>query len=51
MAANDGERAKKLTDAIIKNTYRVLMSRGMKGCFVYAVDPGVRDRLKRFSRK
>ncbi len=51
MAANDGERAKRLTDAIIKNTYRVLMSRGMKGCFVYAVDPGVRDRLKRFSQK
>jgi DUF2075 family protein len=26
-------------DAIIKNTYRTLMTRGMKGCFVYCVDP------------
>jgi len=51
MAANDPERAGKLTDAIIKNTYRVLMSRGMKGCFVYAVDPVLRERLKRFSQK
>ncbi len=26
-------------DAIIKNTYRTLMTRGMKGCFVYFTDP------------
>ncbi len=26
-------------DEIIRNTYRTLMSRGMKGCFVYFVDP------------
>ena len=38
-------------DAIIKNTYRVLMSRGMKGCIVYAVDPVLRGWLKRFSQK
>jgi DUF2075 family protein len=25
-------------DAIIKNTYRTLMTRGMKGCYVYSVD-------------
>jgi uncharacterized protein len=25
-------------DAIIKNTYRTLMTRGQKGCFIYAVD-------------
>jgi DUF2075 family protein len=29
---------KKLLDQIIKNTYRALMSRGMKGCYVYCVD-------------
>ena len=51
MANDDPERARKLTDAIIKNTYRVLMSRGMKGCFVYAVDPVLRGWLKRFSQK
>ena len=51
MANIDPERARKLTGAIIKNTYRVLMSRGMKGCFVYAVDPVLRGWLKRFSQK
>lgn len=34
-------------DRIIKNIYRVLMTRGKKGCFVYACDPQVRDYLKR----
>jgi len=51
MAEKDAEGTQRITDAIIKNTYRVLMTRGMKGCFVYAVDPLVRARLKRFSRK
>ena len=27
-------------DVIIKNTWRTLMTRGMKGCFVYSVDAG-----------
>jgi DUF2075 family protein len=31
-------------DAIIKNTYRTLMTRGQKGCFVYFVD----DETRRF---
>lgn len=26
-------------DAIIKNTYRTLMSRGKKGCYIYCTDP------------
>lgn len=30
-------------DAIIKNTYRTLMTRGMKGCYVYCVDPETAD--------
>ena len=30
-------------DAIIKNTYRTLMTRGQKACFVYFVDPETRD--------
>ena len=33
------EEAKKVADMIIKNTYRTLMTRGMKGCYVYSVDP------------
>lgn len=32
------EEAAVVADRIIKNTYKVLMSRGMKGCFVYCTD-------------
>ncbi|MFM9058717.1 MAG: DNA/RNA helicase domain-containing protein [Planctomycetaceae bacterium] len=32
--------------AIIKNTYKVLLSRGRKGCFVWCADPGLRDYLR-----
>ena len=32
------EEAMKKADAIIKNTYRTLMTRGMKGCYVYFTD-------------
>lgn len=31
--------AAKAADEIIKNTYRTLMTRGMKGCYVYCTDP------------
>lgn len=34
----DPESAKRVTDLIIKNTYRTLMTRGMKGCYVYCTD-------------
>lgn len=34
----DPEAAATKADAIIKNTYRTLMTRGMKGCYVYFVD-------------
>ncbi len=32
------EEARKKADSIIKNTYRTLMTRGMKGCYVYCTD-------------
>jgi len=32
------EKAKDRLRTIIKNTYRTLMTRGMKGCYVYFVD-------------
>lgn len=38
LAQQDPEAARKMTDAIIKNTYRTLMTRGMKGCYVYVTD-------------
>jgi DUF2075 family protein len=31
--------AKAKADLIIKNTYRTLMTRGTKGCYVYSIDP------------
>jgi len=31
---------------IVKNTYRTLMTRGMKGCYVYAEDEEMRDWLR-----
>lgn len=34
----DPEKAKEMTRSIIKNTYRTLMTRGMKGCYVYFAD-------------
>lgn len=40
------EKANKLADEIIKNTYRTLMSRGQKGCYVYCVDKGLENYLK-----
>ena len=33
-------------NAIVKNTYRTLMTRGMKGCYVYAEDDNLREWLK-----
>ena len=34
-------------DMLILNTYRVLLTRGKKGCFVFACDPKVREYFKR----
>lgn len=34
-AGNDPIKAKRLAEEIIKNTYRTLLTRGMKGCYVY----------------
>lgn len=31
---------------IIRNTYRTLMTRGMKGCYVYCTDGGMSQHLK-----
>lgn len=34
LAKKDKEKADQVADEIIKNTYRTLMTRGMKGCYV-----------------
>ena len=38
--------AYKLTDSIIKNTYKTLMTRGMKGCYVYCTNKALGEYLK-----
>lgn len=45
----DAAEAGRVADRIIKNTYKVLMSRGMKGCYVYCTDPGMREHLRKRS--
>ncbi|WP_049967728.1 DUF2075 domain-containing protein [Haloferax prahovense] len=37
------EDAQELADEIIKNTYRTLMTRGMKGCYIYCCDDGLQE--------
>lgn len=46
----DSEKAAALTASIIKNTYRTLMTRGMKGCYIYSVDPETRHYFERLLR-
>lgn len=40
------EEATQKADAIIKNTYRTLMTRGMKGCYVYFTDKETEEFFK-----
>ena len=42
----DPQRGKEMAELIIKNTYRTLMTRGMKECLVYSDDQETRDWLK-----
>ena len=46
LAKDDPEKASQLADEIIKNTYRTLMTRGMKGCYVYCTDSELAAYLK-----
>ena len=41
------DEANKRADEIIKNTYRTLLTRGMKGCYIYCTDPGMKEYLKK----
>lgn len=47
IAKEDGyEEAEKIADTIIKNTYKTLMTRGMKGCYVYCTNKELEEYLK-----
>lgn len=39
-------KAAEIADEVIKNTYRTLMSRGMKGCYVYCCDDQLQEYLR-----
>lgn len=47
MLAENQELARKSADRIVRNTYRALMTRGMKGCYVYATDPELRAYIRK----
>ena len=40
-------KAKAIGDEIIRNTYRTLMTRGMKGCYIYCVDKRLNEYFKK----
>jgi DUF2075 family protein len=43
MMKSDRLTTQKLVDEIIKNTYRTLLTRGMKGCYIYCVDEKLKN--------
>ena len=47
MYKKEPEKALALADEIIKNTYRTLMTRGMKGCYIYCTDKGLHEYISR----
>ena len=46
MYKENPEKALKIADEIIKNTYKTLMTRGMKGCYIYCEDKNLSKYLK-----
>ena len=46
LARTSRHDARRAADRIIKNTYRTLMTRGQKGCFVSSVDPETNEYLR-----
>lgn len=53
LSIENPDLAQKRADQIIRNTYKTLLTRGMKGCYIYCVDPELeqylKDRLKSYS--
>ncbi|MTK68833.1 DUF2075 domain-containing protein [Turicibacter sanguinis] len=47
MYKKNPEEALELADKIIKNTYRTLMTRGQKGCYIYCTDHNLSIYLKK----
>lgn len=51
LARRDKKQAEELADEIIKNTYRTLMTRGMKGCYVYCEDKTLSNYMRRLLKR
>ena len=51
MLREDPHTANALADRIIKNTYRTLMTRGQKGCYVFCLDPETNQYFRSFLGK
>ena len=51
MLKESPDAARALADRIIKNTYRTLMTRGQKGCYVFCVDGETNEYLRRCSER
>jgi DUF2075 family protein len=47
---SDPAAADRKATEIIRNTYRTLMTRGQKGCYVYSVDPTTNAYLNEVAR-
>lgn len=48
MFKDDPDTAQALADRIIKNTYRTLMTRGQKACYLFCVDKETNEYFRRF---
>ena len=46
-----GNKDYKLADKIIRNTYKTLLSRGQKGCFIYCEDESLRNYIKKIIKQ
>ncbi|MBQ6219528.1 MAG: DUF2075 domain-containing protein [Methanosphaera sp.] len=51
MYKENPKKALKISEEIIKNTYKTLMSRGMKGCYIYCVDKNLQEYFKQLIEK
>lgn len=47
LAEVNPEEANKIADEIIKNTYRTLMTRGQKGCYVFCTDTALAEHIRK----
>lgn len=51
LAKENPEETQARCEAIIKNTYRTLMTRGQKGCYIYSTDPETQSYFKESVRE